>query len=97
MKLPVLAGGNCAVFDYATSGPCFGAADLLIGPPRAAVLGGFAGPDPEDLSTSAGSLRQCQSSVGSTYEFHPSWPVRGATRLVDVEVYAIPNKNSRRK
>lgn len=99
VKLPVLAGGNCAVFDYATSGPCFGAADLLIGPPRAAILGGFAGPDAEDLSSSAGTLRQCRSSVGSTYDFHPAWPVRGATRLVDVEVYAIPNnnKNSRRK
>ena len=99
VKLPVLAGGNCAVFDYATAGPCFGAADLLIGPPRAAILGGFAGPDAEDLSSSAGTLRQCRSSVGSTYDFHPAWPVRGATRLVDVEVYAIPNnnKNSRRK
>lgn len=91
-KLPVLAGGNCAVFDYATSGPCFGAADLLIGPPRAAILGGFAGPDAEDLSQSAGNLRQCRSSVGSTYDFDPAWPARGAARLVEVEVYAVPRK-----
>lgn len=45
IKFPVLAGGNAAIFDYATSGPTFGASDLQIGPPRAAVLGGFAGPD----------------------------------------------------
>ena len=93
VKLPVLPGGgnNAAVFDYATSGPCFGAADLQIGPPAAAVLGGFAGPDPEDLSNSAGDLRQCTSSVGATYRYDPAWPARGSVRLVEVEVYAIAN------
>lgn len=43
VKFPILAGGNAAVFDYATAGPNFGASDLQIGPPKAAVLGGFAG------------------------------------------------------
>jgi len=89
IKLPVLAGGNAAVFDYATSGPCFGAADLQIGPPQAAVLGGFAGPDAEDLTQSAGDLRQCKSSVGATYDWNSAWPARGAVRLVEVEVYAV--------
>jgi len=88
VKLPVLPGGNAAVFDYATSGPCFGAADLVIGPPRAAVLGGFAGPDAEDISQSAGDLRRCQSAVGPTYDWNSAWPVRGSARLVEVEVYA---------
>lgn len=89
VKLPVLPGGNCAVFDYATSGPCFGAADLMIGPPRAAIMGGFAGPDAEDISKSAGSLRRCKSAVGSTFDFDPAWPVRGTTQLLDVEVYCL--------
>ena len=89
VKLPVLPGGNCAVFDYATAGPCFGAADLVIGPPRAAVMGGFAGPDAEDISKSAGNLRRCKSAVGSTFDYDSAWPVRGATQLVDVEVYCL--------
>jgi TLD len=90
-KLPVLPGGDAAVFDYATSGPCFGSSDLIIGPPRAAIMGGFAGPDGEDISNSAGSLRQCRSSVGSTYRVtrEMKWPVFGTTSLVDVEVYCV--------
>jgi TLD len=91
VKLPVLAGGNCSVFDYATSGPCFGAADLMIGLPQAAVMGGFAGPDAEDIAKSAGNLRQCKSAVGSTYDYDPAWPVRGVMQLVEVEVYCIAN------
>ena len=43
VKVPILQGGNAAVFDYATGGPCFGSADLMIGSPQAAVMGGFAG------------------------------------------------------
>lgn len=73
----------------ATSGPCFGPQDLVIGPPRAAILGGFAGPDAENLQQSAGDLRQCKSSVGTTYDFDPTWPVRGSARLIEVEVYAV--------
>ena len=93
VKLPTLPGGNCAVFDYATSGPCFGAADLIIGPPQAAIMGGFAGPDAEDISKSAGSLRQCKSSVGATYDYIRAWPIRGSVRLSDVEVYCLTNLN----
>jgi TLD len=91
VKLPILPGGNCAVFDYATSGPCFGAADLIIGPPQAAIMGGFAGPDAEDISKSAGSLRQCKSSVGATYDYDRAWPIRGSARLSEVEVYCLTN------
>jgi hypothetical protein len=90
ITFPVLAGGNAAVFDYATAGPCFGAADLLIGPPLAAVMGGFAGPDMEDTSKGAGDLRQCKSSVGGTYDAstgYRGWPVKGGAQLVEVEVY----------
>ena len=84
-----MPGGNAALFDYATSGPNFGAADLQIGPPRGAVMGGFAGPDAEDLSTSAGNLRQCKASPGMTYGGTATrkWPVRGSVQLVEVEVY----------
>ena len=89
VKLPILPGGNCAVFDYATSGPCFGAADLMIGPPQAAIMGGFAGPDAEDISKSAGSLRLCKSSVGATYDYDRAWPIRGNARLSEVEVYCL--------
>lgn len=89
IKLPVVSGGDAAVFDYATSGPCFGAADCIIGPPRAAVMGGFAGPDAEDIGRSAGSLRQCTSAIGSTYRGDPNWPARGAVRLSEVEVYCV--------
>jgi hypothetical protein len=92
VKLPILPGGNCAIFDYATSGPCFGAADLIMGPPQAAVMGGFAGPDAEDISKSAGSLRQCKSSVGATYDYNRAWPIRGNARLSEVEVYCLQHK-----
>ena len=87
VKLPTLPGGNCAVFDYATSGPTFGSSDLMIGPPRAAIMGGFAGPDTEDMSTAAGNLRQCKSSVGAAYDGDAGWPVRGSAKLTEVEVY----------
>lgn len=89
IKLPILPGGNCAIFDYATSGPCFGAADLFIGIPKAAIMGGFTGPDMEDISKSAGSLRQCKSSVGATYDYNNAWPIRGSARLSEVEVYCL--------
>lgn len=88
VKLPILPGGSCSVFDYATSGPNFGASDLVIGPAQAAIMGGFAGPDAEDITKSAGDLRTCKSSVGFTYDNNRSWPVRGQARLVEVEVYS---------
>lgn len=79
--------GNAAVFDYASGGPCFGAADLVIGQGTAAVMGGFAGPDMEDTSINAGSLRSGRSSLGGSYEFVNGWPVRGDFQLVQLEVY----------
>ena len=79
--------GNAAVFDYATGGPCFGAADLVIGEPKAAVMGGFAGPDMMDSSVNAGSLKGGRSTVGGSYDFVNGWPVRGKFELVQLEVY----------
>jgi hypothetical protein len=87
VKFPVLAGGSAAIFDYATAGPCFGAADLMIGPPEAAIMGGFAGPDMENMSTNAGNLKRGKSSVGYAYDPDPRWPARGSFRLSQVEVY----------
>jgi hypothetical protein len=79
--------GNAAIFDYATGGPCFGAADLIIGEPKAAVMGGFAGPDSMDISSSAGSLKEGKCSIGGTYDVVGNWPVRGSFQLVQLEVY----------
>lgn len=89
-KYPILVGGNAAVFDYATSGPNFGAGDLQIGPPQAAVMGGFAGPDVEDSAANAGNLRQAKSLAGLTYNSDGDWPARGTFVLAEVEVYGRP-------
>jgi hypothetical protein len=86
VKCPVLSGGNAAVFDYASGGPCFGAADLQIGSPLAAVMGGFAGPDMEDTRVNAGSLKQGRSSAGGAFDVS-GWPVRGEFQLAEVECY----------
>uniref|UniRef100_A0A7S2U8P1 TLDc domain-containing protein n=1 Tax=Attheya septentrionalis TaxID=420275 RepID=A0A7S2U8P1_9STRA len=91
IKCPVLSGGNAAIYDYATGGPTFGAADLVIGPPRAAVMGGFTGPDTEDTTINAGSLKEGRSSVGGAYEFQKGWPVAGRFTMVEVEVYCNAN------
>lgn len=98
VKCPVLAGGNAAVFDYATGGPAFGAADLSIGSPKAAVMGGFAGPDMEDTAINAGNLKEGSSSIGGAYEVVKGWPVGGKFALTELEVYvnadiAKPSKN----
>lgn len=87
VKCPVLSGGNAAIFDYAAGGPCFGAADLQLGSPQAAVMGGFAGPDMEDTSANAGSLKQGSSSAGGAYDVVSGWPVRGTFQVIEVEVY----------
>ena len=82
-----------AIFDYATAGPCFGASDLVIGPPKAAILGGFAGPDMEDRNVNAGSLRTANSLPGQAYETDQNWPVRGyRVPLKEVEVYCLVQK-----
>lgn len=55
-------------------------------------MGGFAGPDMEDRSLSAGNLKQGTSSIGGAYEnVRNAWPVRGNFRLVELEVYANAN------
>ena len=91
IKCPILAGGNTAIYDFATGGPNFGAADLCIGPPRAAVMGGFAGPDMENSESVAGNLRKGKSSVGGAYDFQMGWPVSGQFELAEVEVYCNLN------
>lgn len=90
VKCPVLSGGNAAIFDYATGGPQFGSGDLIIGKPEAAVMGGFAGPDAEDISKSAGSLKRGSSSFGGAYT-GSSFPVGGSFKIVEVEVYCNGN------
>lgn len=90
VKCPVLAGGNAAVFDFATGGPQFGSSDLIVGPPKAAVMGGFAGPDMEDTSINAGSLKTGSSTFCSAYKDVNGWP-RGSHRFVEVEVYCNGN------
>jgi len=92
VKYPVLQGGNVALFDYASAGPVFGAADLKIGQSQSAIMGGFAGPDVEDRSISAGNLKRGTSNIGGAYEnVENSWPVRGKFQLVELEVYANAN------
>ena len=95
VKLPILPGGNTAVFDYATSGPNFGASDLCIGPPRAAVMGLFTGPDVENVSSVSGDLRGGKSSVGGAYDYVAGWPAAGEFRLSEVEVWCNANAGKR--
>lgn len=90
IKCPVLSGGNAAIFDYATGGPQFGSADLIIGKPEAAVMGGFAGPDAEDITKSAGSLKRGSCFFGGAYS-GSSFPVGGEFKIVEVEVYCNGN------
>jgi hypothetical protein len=79
-----------AVFDYATSGPAFGTADLVLGPPQGAVMGFFTGPQPENDTAQAGSLQQANILPGATYATDDKWPVRGyKVRLQEVEVYCL--------
>mmetsp|Transcript_21226 Transcript_21226/g.35026 ORF Transcript_21226/g.35026 Transcript_21226/m.35026 type:complete len:252 (+) Transcript_21226:132-887(+) len=87
VKLPILAGGNTAIYDIASAGPTFGAADLCLGPPKAAVMGGFTGPSVENVSSVSGSLRKGKSSVGGCFDYVRGWPVAGEFSVVEVEVY----------
>lgn len=96
VKCPILTGGNTAIFDYATGGPNFGACDLCIGPPRAAVMGGFAGPDVENSESVAGNLRRGKSSLGGAYDFRMGWPVAGEFQLAEVEVWCNANVGKRK-
>lgn len=54
-------------------------------------MGGFAGPDAEDISASAGSLRNGKSSPGPAYNFVNGWPASGSFQLAEVEVYCNAN------
>ncbi|GMH99503.1 hypothetical protein TrLO_g5871 [Triparma laevis f. longispina] len=85
-KATVLEGGAAAVFDYATTGPQFGAGDLIIGQGKAAVMGGFAGPDMEDTSLTSGSLKEARCNIGTGYEGVKGFP-RGDLRFLEVEVW----------
>ncbi|KAK2662458.1 hypothetical protein Ddye_001032 [Dipteronia dyeriana] len=62
--LSKVGGSGAALFDYARGGPQFGADGLLIGPPLAPVMGGFAGPD---TNSGVGDLRQAKSRLGLSY------------------------------
>lgn len=62
--LPKIGGSGAALFDYARGGPQFGADGLLIGPPMAPVMGGFAGPD---TNSGVGDLRRGKSRLGLSY------------------------------
>lgn len=95
VKCPILAGGNTAIYDYTTSGPNFGAADLCIGPPKAPVMGGFTGPDMENVERVAGDLRKGKSSVGGVYDYIAGWPVGGQFQLAEVEVWCNLNVGKR--
>lgn len=95
IKCPILVGGNTAIYDFAAAGPNFGAADLIIGPPRAAVMGGFTGPDVEMTESVAGDLRRGKSSVGGCYDYQNGWPVAGEFQLAEVEVYCNLNAGKR--
>uniref|UniRef100_K7MLU1 Aluminum-activated malate transporter family protein n=3 Tax=Glycine subgen. Soja TaxID=1462606 RepID=K7MLU1_SOYBN len=64
IMLPKVGGSGAALFDYARGGPQFGADGLLIGPPLAPVMGGFAGPD---TNSGIGDLRQAKSRLGLSY------------------------------
>ena len=66
--LPKVGGSGAALFDYARGGPQFGADGLLIGPPLAPVMGGFAGPD---TNSGVGDLRQAKSRLGLSYAKRP--------------------------
>ncbi|KAG7599020.1 TLDc domain [Arabidopsis suecica] len=62
--LSKVGGSGAALFDYARGGPQFGADGLLIGPPLAPVMGGFAGPD---TNSGIGDLRMAKSRLGLSY------------------------------
>ena len=101
VKVPVNRGGEAALFDYARGGPCFGSNSLIIGAPQSAVMGGFTGPDVEDLRLGQGSLRAARSSLGGAYQ---PLDARAAgrngllgqntaeARLREIEVYYAPEQ-----
>ena len=86
----VLGPGDVAIFDYARGGPQFGAADLVIGPPKTPVMGGFSGPDnygEEYMRRTAGDLREVTAALGSSYERLPKGSAFPTGTLVELEAY----------
>ena len=59
-------------------------------------MGGFAGPDMEDISVNAGNLRVATSTFGGAYESVTGWPT-GTHKVVEVEVYCNGNIEQRSK
>lgn len=96
--LEKVGGGEAAIFDYARSGPHFGADGLVIGASQAATTGLFAGPDSNDLETAQGQLKTASSRLGQSYaripaEFLQSSLFGGdaeAAELSELEVYSAP-------
>ena len=103
VKLRKIGGGEAAIFDYARSGPQFGAGELVIGATQAPVMGGFSGPDTEDIGTAEGNLRRASSRLGLSYERGPP-PFRasvfgGATleaSLRELEVWVAADGGKKR-
>ena len=90
--LPKVGGSGAALFDYARGGPQFGADGLLIGPPLAPVMGGFAGPD---TNSGIGDLRQAKSRLGLSYAKREDgkeslFGDESKATLVEVEVFCSP-------
>ncbi|CAB4309684.1 unnamed protein product [Prunus armeniaca] len=90
--LPKVGGSGAALFDYARGGPQFGADGLLIGPPLAPVMGGFAGPD---TNSGIGDLRQAKSRLGLSYAKREDgkeslFGDESRATLEEVEVYCSP-------
>lgn len=90
--LSKVGGSGAALFDYARGGPQFGADGLLLGPPMAPVMGGFAGPD---TNSGVGDLRFGRSRLGLSYAKRSDGKdsifgdKRSAT-VVDVLVFCCP-------
>lgn len=90
--LPKVGGSGAALFDYARGGPQFGADGLLIGPPLAPVMGGFAGPD---TNSGIGDLRQAKSRLGLSYAKRPDgkeslFGDENRATLEEVQVFCSP-------
>eukprot|EP00897_Mesotaenium_endlicherianum_P010700 jgi/Mesen1/9659/ME000671S09025 len=90
--LKKVGGSGAALFDYARGGPQFGADGLLIGPPLAPVMGGFAGPD---TNSGVGTLTEARSRLGLSYATRPDgeeslFGREKSVSVEEVEVFCSP-------